>query len=383
MEVFLRTSRLTSRPFTTTDADNSHELDSARALVHKGFETFTHTMTAWREQTMHQPSIMAMADLATPMAIRVAATLSLVEHAGSTGATAEHLAAETGTSEPVLRCLLDHLVTIGAFDLDPESGHYRPTDLGAQMGDDAPQGFKPLLDINKAGGRAELAFVDLLETITGGASAYVHRYGRAFYTDIDTSPELRRSFDAQMEWRFRAHVAQIAERFDWSRFPRIVDVGGGDGNLLTAILHAHPDVRGQVVDLPESAAGAASRIAAAGLEDRAVAVPGSFFDPLPAGADAYVLSDIVHNWDDEHSRKILTGCRNAAAPNGTVVVIEAMLGQAGTAMDLFMLMCFGGRERTVDEVAKLAAECGLVLHSTATVADVRTAMEFTVAPSSD
>src|SRR5439155_9392076 len=101
------------------------------------------------------PSIRAMADLATPMAIRVAATLSLVERAGSAGATAEQLASETGASAPALRCLLDHLVRVGVFDLDVESGHYRPTDLGAQMSEDAPDGIKPLLDINCAGGRAD------------------------------------------------------------------------------------------------------------------------------------------------------------------------------------------------------------------------------------
>jgi hypothetical protein len=322
-----------------------------------------------------------MADLATPMAIRVAATLSLVERAGSAGATAEQLASETGTTTPALRCLLDHLVTIGVFDLDAESDRYRPTNLGAQMSEDAPEGIKPLLDINSAGGRAELAFVDLLGTIVTGAPAYVHRYEREFWADLDARPELRRSFDAQMNWRFRVQAAQIAERFDWSRFSEILDVGGGDGNVLTAIMHAHPDLRGRVLDLSPTATAAADRFAAAGLDDRAGAVSGSFFDPLPAGADAYLLCDILHDWDDDHARTILTGCRRAAAPNGTVVVIEPVRGQgAGTAMDLFMLMCFGGRERTVDELAGLAADCGLVLHGSGPVAEGRTALEFGVAP---
>src|SRR6266536_4789427 len=114
-------------------------------------------------------SLLAMADLATPMAIRVAATLSLAEHAGDAGATAEQLAAETGTAAPAIRCLLDHLVTIGVFDIDAESGRYRPTPLGAQRSEDAPEGIKPLLDITCAGGRAELAFADLLEVIITGA----------------------------------------------------------------------------------------------------------------------------------------------------------------------------------------------------------------------
>src|ERR1700716_2752064 len=105
-----------------------------------------------------------MHDLAAPMSIRVAATLSLVERAGSAGATAEQLASETGTATPAIRCLLDHLVTIGVFDLVVESSHYRPTNLGAQLSEDALDGIKPLLDINSAGGRAELAFVELLGT---------------------------------------------------------------------------------------------------------------------------------------------------------------------------------------------------------------------------
>ena len=322
-----------------------------------------------------------MADLATPMSIRVAATLSLVERAGSAGATAEQLASETGTATPAIRCLLDHLVTIGVFDLDMESSHYRPTNLGAQLSEDAPEGIKPLLDINCAGGRAELAFVELLGTIITGAPAYVHRYGREFWADLDTRPELRRSFDAQMNWRFRVQAPQIAEHFDWSRFSEVLDVGGGDGTVLAAILHAHPDLRGRVLDLSPTATAATDRFAAAGLDDRATAVSGSFFDPLPVGADAYLLSDILHDWDDDHARKILTGCRRAAAPNGTVVVIEPVRGQgADTAIDLFMLMCFGGRERTVDDLARLATGCGLVLHSSGPVAEGRTALEFGVAP---
>jgi 2,7-dihydroxy-5-methyl-1-naphthoate 7-O-methyltransferase len=322
-----------------------------------------------------------MADLTTPMAVRVAATLSLVERAGSAGATAERLAAETGTTTPALRCLLDHLVTVGVFDLDRESGRYRPTSLGAQMSEDAPEGIKPLLDINSAGGRADLAFVELLGTITTGSSAYARRYGRDFWADLDTRPALRHSFDVQMNWRFQVQAPQIAERFDWSRFSEILDVGGGEGTLLAAILHAHPEVRGRVLDLPPATAAATDRFAAAGLGARAGTVAGSFFDPLPVGADAYLLSDILHNWDDDHASQILAGCRRAAAPNGTVVVIEAMRERGvGTAMDLFMLMCFGGRERTVDELIGLAAGCGLVLLGSGPVADGRTALEFAVAP---
>ncbi|MFG1647323.1 methyltransferase [Amycolatopsis sp. NPDC049252] len=323
---------------------------------------------------MDEPSIMALADLATPMAIRVAATLGLVEHAGRAGATADQLAAATGTRPRILRRLLEHLVTAGVFAFDTESARYRPTPLGTQMGAD---GIKLLLDISCAGGRAELAFTDLLETITTGEPAYPRRYGRDFWADLDAEPNLRSSFDAQMNWRFREQAPRIAEGFDWSRFPHIVDVGGGDGPLLIEILRAHPGVRGTLLDL--AAGPAADRFAAAGLGDRVSAVAGSFFDPLPAGADAYLLSDIVHDWDDEHARAILSGCRRAAEPDATVLLIEPVRGHgAHTGIDLFMLMCFGGEERTLDELVELGAESGLVFRDAVPVTEGRLALEFGV-----
>ncbi|MDQ7804900.1 methyltransferase [Amycolatopsis sp. A133] len=328
-------------------------------------------------------SIMPLADLATPMAVRVAATLGLAEHAGTGGATAEELAARTGTSAAALSRLLDHLVTVEVFDLDHGSGRYRPTDLGAQLREDAPEGVKPLLDITCAGGRAELAFVELLDVMTSGAPAYPRRYGRDFWADLDAEPKLRSSFDAQMNWRFREQAPLIARDFDWSRFPDILDVGGGDGPLLIEILRAHPGVRGRILDLPPAAAAAEGRLEAAGLGDRASAVAGSFFDPLPAGADAYLLSDILHDWDDEHARRILDGCRRAAAPGASVVLIEPVRGHgAGTAIDLFMLMCFGSKERTVEELTGLATGCGLAFRDAAPVTNGRWALEFTVEPPS-
>lgn len=311
------------------------------------------------------------------MAIRVAATLGLVEWAGRSGATVEELASRTETSAPALRLLLDHLTAVGVFDFDAESGRYRPTSLGNQMSGDAPGGVKILLDINSAGGRAELAFVELMETIRTGAPAYPQRYGRQFWDDLGTEPALRTSFDAQMNWRYRVLATRIAEEFEWGRFREILDVGGGDGTVLAAILEAHPGVRGRVLDLAPTAAAASDRFAAAGLDDRASAMVGSFFDPLPAGADAYVLSDILHDWDDASARAILTGCARAAGANGVVVVIEAIRGVgANTAIDLFMLMCFGGRERSVEELIAMGAECGLTFASAVEVTGGRTALEF-------
>ncbi len=312
------------------------------------------------------------------MAIRVAATLGLADRAGPDGATCEQLADQAGVVAPALRRLLDHLVAVGVFELDPPSGRYRPSELGAQMRQDEPRGVLPLLDINRAGGRAELAFVELLHSIRTNEAGYSRHFGRDFWSDLDADPQLRRSFDEQMTWRFRRQAPQIAAGYDWSRFGRILDVGGGNGTLLQAILAAHPTVHGEVLDLAPSAQAAAERFAAAGLDTRAHASAGSFFDPLPTGFDAYLVCDILHDWDDHHARAILDRCREAAGESASVVLIEPIRGQdTATGIDLFMLMCFGGGDRTIDELAALARASGLRLRSQQRVSDGRAALELT------
>ena len=323
-------------------------------------------------------SIMALADLATPMSVRVAATLGLADLTGDEGATPEELAAATRVYLPALSRLLDHLVTADVFQRDPETDRYRPTSLGAQLREDSSEGVKILLDINTAGGRGELAFVELLDTVTSGTSGYVSRYGREFWADLEAHPHLRHTFDAQMNWRFRTQAPQIAECFDWSRFSKILDVGGGDGVLLEAILRVHPDVQGTVLDLSPTAEAASNRFTVTGLDDSARAASGSFFDPLPTDADIYLLSDIIHDWDDDHARAILARCRDAAAANdAAIVLIEPVQGHgASTGVDLFMLLCFGGRERSIDDLNRLAADSGLEPRGAVAVADGRMALEF-------
>ncbi|MBW4722341.1 methyltransferase [Saccharothrix obliqua] len=323
-------------------------------------------------------SLREMAGLATPMSLRVAATLELADAAGTTGATARALADKAGVAEEPLRRVLDHLVTIGAFAR--EGDRYVATPEGRQLSRDDPSGIWPMLDINSAIGRAELALVELLPAVVDESSAYARRYGQDFWRDLAERSELRESFDRTMAVRFRDFAPQISTRYDWSRFPTVVDVGGGAATLLVEILRAHPAVTGRLVELAPTAEAATEALAAAGLADRAEAVSGSFFDPLPTGADAYVLSDILHNWNAAKAREILAGCARAAGPGGHVIVVEQLREEAAdTAIDLFMLSTFGGRERTSAELAELAEPCGLVLRDTVQVADARTLLEFEVA----
>jgi hypothetical protein len=319
-------------------------------------------------------AIRNMAGLGTPMTLRVAVTLGLPDRLRA-GATAEQVATERDLSPVALRLLLNHLETLGI--VEQADGGYRTTGFGATLCTDADNGLTNFLHLDMAGGRAELAFVELLHSVTTGEGGYARRFGRDFWADLDQHPHLRASFDKQMTDRFRAQVPQIVTGFDWARFSTIVDVGGGVGTLLAAILAAHPEVRGHLVDLDPTATEANHTFRAHQVADRAQTTVSSFFDPLPAGEDAYLLCDILHNWDDEQAHLILDRCVEALPPTGRILVVEPIGGQhAATEFDLAMLVIFGGRERTVDEFRALAAFHGLALESVIDLSDGRCLLEL-------
>jgi hypothetical protein len=309
------------------------------------------------------------------MTLRVAATLGLPDRLRGDGATVEQLATELTLSPTALELLLNHLTTLGIVERTPAG--YRTTEYGATLCTDADNGLTNFLHLDMAGGRAELAFVELLHSVTTGDAGYPRRYGKNFWTDLDEHPHLRETFDQQMTDRFRAQIPQIVAGYDWHRFATVVDVGGGNGTLLTAILSAHPSLHGHLVDLDPTASEAGRTFSAHHVDDRAQATASSFFDPLPAGADAYLLCDILHDWDDEHAHQILRRCVEAVDRTGSILVIEPVGGRrANTESDLAMLVIFGGRERRPEEFRTLAAPHGLTLDSVIDLTDQRCLLEF-------
>jgi hypothetical protein len=319
-------------------------------------------------------TIRKMAGLATPMALRVAVTLGLPDRLRDP-ATAEQVAGELDVPAMALGVLLGHLDTLGIVERTGTA--YRTTGFGAVLCRDAGNGLANFLHLDMAGGRAEMAFVELLHSVTTGEPGYVRRFGQDFWADLTEHPHLRESFDQQMNDRFRDQVPQLVAGYDWGRFGTLVDVGGGHGTLLAAIMAAHPRLRGHHVDLEATAAGARHLFRERQLDDRVEVTAGSFFDPLPEGADAYLLSDILHDWDDEHAHRILGRCVEAIHEDGRVLVVEPVGGRrAATEFDLAMLAIFGGRERRVDEFRDLAAAHGLVLDRVADVSDGRCLLEF-------
>ncbi|MEV4704983.1 methyltransferase [Actinoplanes sp. NPDC049316] len=310
------------------------------------------------EKTGWGGGIWAAADLMTPMAIRVAATLRLADHIAAGTRTVEALAPATHADPDALTRLMNHLVTAGVL-ARTEHGAFVLTDLGEQLRDDHPDGARAWLDLEGAIGRADLCFGQLLHTVRTGEAAYPRQFGRPYWEDLAADPVLAASFDALMGSRL-VDGDVVAAAYPWGDLGHVVDVGGGNGTLLIALLRAHPGLRGTVVDLAGPVARA--REAFAGLDGRAEARVGSFFEPLPGGAGGYLLSGVLHDWDDEAASTILTRCAEAAGADGRVIVIEdGDGGPPDTEGDLRMLCYVRGRNRTPGQIGVLARAAGLEL----------------------
>lgn len=299
----------------------------------------------------------AAADLVTPMAVRVAATLRLADHITAGTRTPEALAEVVGADTDALTRLMRHLVTAGVL-IDDGDG-FSLTPMGEHLREDDPEGVRAWIDLEGAVGYGDLSFVEMLHTVRTGEAAYPRRYGRPYWEDLAADPERSASFDALMEAQKTGQAPAIAEAYPWGGLGHVVDVGGGNATLLIAILRAHDGLRGTLLDLAGPAANAERAIAEAGLAERADVVAGSFFDVMPAGAGGYILSSVLHNWDDEDATRILRRCRDAAAPSGKVFVVDHFDVADETSGDLRMLCYFRGRERDMARLGELASAAGL------------------------
>ena len=294
------------------------------------------------------------------MAIRVAASLRVADHVAHGRRTAGEIAAFVDVDGDALDRVMRHLVTAGVLNVD--HGGYGLTDVGERLRDDHPSGARSVLDIDGALGRAELASVHLCEAVRSGEPCFPLLYGLSFWDDLASDTARQESYDKQMGSDVSRWAVDISGAFDWGSLDHVVDVGGGNGSLLAALLWQFPALRGTVVDQPATAGAALAALAAGGLEDRSEVVAGSFFDPLPAGADGYILSAILHNWDNAAATTILRRCAEAAGENGAVFVIEktGVDGESPrTDMDLRVLAFFGGKERGVTEITALADDAQL------------------------
>ncbi|MET9838852.1 methyltransferase [Streptomyces virginiae] len=306
--------------------------------------------------------LMSMADLLTPAAIRATATLCLADHIKAGATTSEALAERAGTQPDVTDSLLRHLADIGILTADDEGRHYSLTPIGEPLLSDHPFSLRQVLRNDSMIGRGTQSLLRLDHTVRTGEPTH----GGDYWESVNNDPayaeewgEQARAFDAVADQPLSWGAQYIVTEYDWSRARSVVDVGGHLGAILLALLRHHPHLRGTLVDLKNVAEQAGARFARSEVADRAEAVVGSFFDLLPKGADVYLLSAILADWRDDDAVRILGRCRDAAGPEGRILLADVAMPTNGPATELQFRSMMPAPSRSAEELEALCTEAGL------------------------
>lgn len=308
------------------------------------------------------PDLHALSDLCTPWCVHVVATLRIAEHIAAGATDVGDIAAAASCAPDPLQRVLRHLVSKGVFT-EPTPGRFALNDAAAGLLDPA---VRLGLDLDGFGGRMAYAWGSLLTAVRTGRPAYDEVFGRPFWADLDAHPDIAASFDALMGPSGHGSPdADVLVSGGWESVRTVVDVGGGTGALLAEVLRARPDVHGTLVDLPRTATRSGDVFRAAGVADRVTTVGQSFFDPLPAGADLYLLKSVLPDWPDQEAAAILSRCGEAARPAGRVIVLSGVTPDSlGSSPALLMMVLVGGKDRTLTEFRELARTAGLEVSAT-------------------
>lgn len=297
-------------------------------------------------------------------AIHVAASLGIADLVQDRPRGVDDLAEATGTRAPVLYRLLRALAGVGIFSED-EDGRLAQTPLSGYLRSDAPGSVRAwAMYVGRPYHWSTWAH--LLDTVRTGEPAFPKIHGTSVWDYRSSRPEEAEIFDAAMSGLSAAVAGAVVRGYDLSGIGTLVDVGGGQGELLAAILAANRSLRGILFDLPYVVAGAPRVLEAAGVADRCRVVGGSVFEAVPAGADAYLLKAVIHDWDDAEAIKILRNCRAVMPDSARLLVVERLVRPANEPdpvkfADLMMLVMLGGRERTADDFRTLYAQAGFRL----------------------
>jgi hypothetical protein len=284
-----------------------------------------------------------------------------------------------GADADALYRLLRALAGLGIVD-ELDDREFTLTELGELLRTDAPNSLHGVALMFGAPWHRR-AWTTLVDSVRTGESAFTRLFGDTweYFRDHPGDGEV---FNDAMTAVSGTLLAPGLRAYDFTRFGTIVDVGGGHGALLATVLSGHPTARGVLFDLPEVIAGAGAPLKAAGVADWCELVGGSFFDAVPAGGDAYLLANIIHDWDDQRAVQILSNCRAALNRGGRVLLCEGVIPEKGeepnqaALIDLEMLvMAPMARQRTAGEFERLFHRAGLRLSGITAAGDTYSVVE--------
>lgn len=297
----------------------------------------------------------------TTQLLNVAATLGIADVLGNGARTSAEIAAVVDADPIVLHRVLRGLAAEGVLD-EQADGRFGLTPAGALLRADVPGSLRG--SVLMRGGMYYQAATGLHDAVRRGGSAMKHVYGMHLFEYLAQHPEDEANFQQSMAARGAREAEDVVAAYDFSGFRRMVDVGGGQGTLVAAILRRTSELHAVLFDLPAVVEQARPRLARAGMLDRCELTGGDFFDAVPAGGDLYVLSRVLHDWDDAAAVRILRRCHAAMPEGATLLLAEAVMPKRATdqpvaiRMDVHMLTLLGGRERTAAEYQALLEAAG-------------------------
>jgi hypothetical protein len=299
-------------------------------------------------------------------AIYVAAQLGLADLLKDGPRSSDELASATGMHAPSLYRVLRTLAAIGVFE-ETETNIFGLTPMGETLRSDAEGSLRPLAVC--MGGQCNWqAWGDILHSIKTGESAFEHVFGTGFFQHLERHPDNARMFLDSMNCCASLYNEAIVAAYDFSRFRKIVDIGGGQGKLITAILKANPETRGALFDTPNQTPGARRFFEQEGIGERCETLTGDFLEAVPEGGDAYLLKHIIHDWDDSRAIEILKNCRRSMTKEARLLLVEEIITgdeefAPAKVLDIQQLLMPGGRERTEEEYRMLLESAGFELTS--------------------
>ncbi len=300
-------------------------------------------------------------------ALSVAAEFGIADLVADSPKSAGELAAATDAHADALYRLLRMLASHDVFSED-DQGRFHITPLAAVLQTGGHDSLRELVRSGTGSGWQDLAwdsYRQLSHTVMTGEPAFDHVYGMAFFDYLAAHSDVNAAFDAAMALVSEPENTAIAQAYDFEQCTRVVDVGGGRGGSLAAVLTAYPAVRGVLYDQPQVVADP-THLRTTGVLERCDVIGGNFFESVPEAEEVYTLKRILHDWDDATSVGILERCRNAIDPDGRVLVIDGVLKPGNTPdlnkdMDIIIMATLRGRERTEEEFRALFQKAGLRL----------------------
>jgi orsellinic acid C2-O-methyltransferase len=298
--------------------------------------------------------------------IRAAALLGVCDVVAAKPMTAEEVAERVGAAVDPMRRLLRTLVALDV--LDESDGLFSNAEMGQALVQDHPQAMREVA-ISRMRDPWWRAWGALPEAVRTGDSAYVLANGRSMWEDLRDDPDAAGSFNAMITSGAEEYAASLLKSLDFTDVGQFIDVGGGRGGILAALLTAAPEVHGTLFDLPAGLIGAREHLAGIGIVDRVDLVPGDFFESVPGGGDVYLLRRVLHNWADEQAVAIVASCRKAIGGRPARLLIADMImpdrpvpgpaeDETVFTLDLHMLVMLGARERSVSEFRVLLQAAG-------------------------